>query len=113
MQIKAETTLYDALEVSHQASASVIKAAYRCLAQSHHPDKNAGAVTASDRLAHIKYAYSVLSDPDKRLRYDRATKPNPAPPERRGSSAKAAASPKPVASAQPSSRAFAFRPLAD
>ena len=113
MQIDAETSLYDALEVSPQASASVIKAAYRCLAQRHHPDKNAGALAASERLAQINYAYAVLSDPVKRLRYDHAPRPNPGPPERRGSTIKASASPKPIASAQPSSRAFAFRPLAD
>ena len=113
MQIDAETSLYDALEVSPQASALVIKAAYRCLAQRHHPDKNAGAVAASERLAQINYAYAVLSDPAKRLRYDHAARPNPAPTERRGNPAKAAAGPKPVASAPPSSRTCAFRPLAD
>jgi DnaJ-class molecular chaperone len=113
MQIKTPATLYDTLEVSPQASALVIKAAYRCLAQRYHPDKNAGAVAASERLAHINYAYSVLSNPEKRQRYDHATRPAPSPPERRGSTAKSTANPKPVDPAQPSSRAFVFRPLSD
>ncbi len=108
-----EITLYDALEVSPHASACVIKAAYRCLAQANHPDKNAGSVAASERLAHINHAYSVLSDPEQRRRYDKAQGISPITQERRGGNAQAAASPTPVNTAQPSSRSFVFRPLPD
>ena len=111
MQMEPEISLYDTLEVSPRASASVIKAAYRCLAQSNHPDKNAGTAVASERLAHINHAYAVLSNPDKRRRYDDEQGLAQSGVDRRGRTAQPAASTSPVASAQPTSRAFVFRPL--
>ncbi|MBS0336912.1 MAG: DnaJ domain-containing protein, partial [Proteobacteria bacterium] len=63
-------SLYEILEVSPNASAAVIKAAYRCLAQQHHPDKNPGDRTAEARLSLINQAYAVLADPVLRARYD-------------------------------------------
>jgi DnaJ-class molecular chaperone len=65
-----QPTLYETLEVSPQASPSVIRAAYRCLAQHHHPDKHPNSDDAGQRLAQINFAYSVLADPVKRRRQD-------------------------------------------
>ena len=64
------TSLYEILEVSPRASPAVIRAAYRCLAQRHHPDKNPHSAEAGPRLAMFNLAYSVLSDPDQRRLYD-------------------------------------------
>lgn len=62
--------LYEILEVSPNASPAVIKAAYRCLVQMLHPDKNPGDAAAAERLALINRAYGVLADPATRARYD-------------------------------------------
>lgn len=63
-------SLYELLEVSPNASAAVIKAAYRCLVQQHHPDKNAGDRASETRLSLINQAYAVLADPLTRARYN-------------------------------------------
>ena len=68
--MKPDRTLYDVLEVSQRASSIVVKAAYRSLAQSLHPDKNSGTDASGERAAEINHAYAILSDPVKRLRYD-------------------------------------------
>ena len=111
----AKECLYESLEVSPRASAAVIKAAYRCLVQMHHPDKHGGHPSAVEKLARINHAYAVLSSPEQRARYD-ATAGNDSPDtDRRGASAKRAAraaSPT-VAAKRGASRAFAFRPLTD
>lgn len=62
--------LYEILEVSRDASAEDIKRAYRRLARQLHPDTNPDP-TASDRFKQVAQAYEVLSDPEKRQRYDR------------------------------------------
>ncbi len=108
---KTEVTLYDVLEVSPQASALVIKAAYRCLAQANHPDKNAGSAAASVRLAQINHAYAVLSDPDQRRGYDQTLASRVQGVDRRGTGMKAGWRPKSAIDAPIQSRAFAFRPL--
>ncbi len=112
ISMKHETTLYEALEVSPSASPLVIKAAYRCLAQLNHPDKNAGATVASERLAQINYAYSVLANPDKRLRYDRMMELHSAAIDRRGSGTPPGGPRKLTATDRQVSRLFVFRPLA-
>ncbi|MBV9354323.1 MAG: DnaJ domain-containing protein [Chloroflexi bacterium] len=61
--------LYELLEVSPRASADVIQAAYRVLVRSHHPDVNATAEGAQ-RTRELNAAYQVLSDPQRRARYD-------------------------------------------
>jgi molecular chaperone DnaJ len=61
---------YELLEVSRDASADDIKRAYRRLARQLHPDTNPDPA-AEERFKQITVAYEVLSDPDKRSRYDR------------------------------------------
>ena len=109
--MKRETTLYEALEVSPRASASVIKAAYRCLAQRNHPDKNPGDSAAGDKLAQINHAYWVLSDPDKRRAYDQTIDLQEHAVERRGSGTSAGDGSSPVVADHQVSRSFAFRPF--
>jgi DnaJ-class molecular chaperone len=58
---------YKTLGVSRDADGKAIKTAYRRLARKHHPDVNKGS---SDRFKEISEAYEVLSDPEKRKRYD-------------------------------------------
>jgi curved DNA-binding protein len=61
---------YKMLGVSRSASAKEIKAAYRKLARKHHPDVNPGDKQSEARFKEINEAYEVLSDADKRKRYD-------------------------------------------
>jgi len=64
---------YEALGVARTASADEIKKAYRQLALKWHPDrhKEAQRAEAEQRFKHISEAYEVLSDPEKRAKYDR------------------------------------------
>src|SRR4051794_39466831 len=62
---------YKALGVDRKASADDIKKAYRKLARQYHPDRNPGDPKAEERFKEISEAYDVLSDPDKRKKYDR------------------------------------------
>ncbi len=71
MKSIADDSLYEVLEVSPNASSAVIRAAYRCLVQIHHPDKNAGDSAAEARLYRINQAYGVLADREQRARYDK------------------------------------------
>lgn len=104
-------TLYDVLQLSPRASTEVIRAAYRCLAQHHHPDKNAGAEVANARLARINQAYAMLSDPVQRLRYDRSLGLQDHFVERRGVRNPGHGHRDAAASGQPGARPFGFRPL--
>lgn len=61
---------YEILEVSQNASAQVISAAYRALTAKYHPDKNPELNNNSDRMAAINVAFGVLSDPIRRKLYD-------------------------------------------
>lgn len=65
----ASRDLYQTLGVSRTASSSEIQRAYRQLARQFHPDVNSDPA-AEDRFKEIGEAYEVLSDPDKRRRYD-------------------------------------------
>ena len=61
---------YEVLGVAKTASDAEIKKAYRKLAIQYHPDKNPGDKTAEEKFKEAAEAYSVLSDKDKRARYD-------------------------------------------
>lgn len=61
---------YKILGVDRKASAEEIKRAYRKLAMQVHPDRNPGDKRAEERFKEINEAYQVLSDPQKRSRYD-------------------------------------------
>ena len=62
---------YEVLGVARDAGAAAIKSAYRKAALQYHPDKNPGNKEAEEKFKEAAEAYSVLSDTEKRARYDR------------------------------------------
>lgn len=62
---------YEILGVPRDASEKEIKAAYRRLARKYHPDVNPGDAGAEERFKEVAEAFAVLSDADKRAKYDR------------------------------------------
>jgi molecular chaperone DnaJ len=67
----AKRDYYEVLEVSKSASADEIKKAYRKKAIQYHPDKNPGDKAAEEKFKEAAEAYEVLSDSEKKARYDR------------------------------------------
>ncbi len=61
---------YEVLGVAKNASEAEIKKAYRTLAKKYHPDMNPGDKTAEQKFKEVNEAYEVLSDADKRAKYD-------------------------------------------
>lgn len=66
----AKRDYYEVLGVGKSASAEEIKKAYRKLALKYHPDKNPGDKEAEEKFKEAAEAYDVLSNPDKKSRYD-------------------------------------------
>jgi len=76
---------YEILGVQKTDSANAIRTAYRKLAKKHHPDLNPGKPEAAERFKEISVAYDLLSDAEKRARYDRGeidASGNEVPPQR-------------------------------
>ncbi len=67
----AAKTPYEVLGVDKDATPEQIRKAYRKLAKEFHPDLNPGKPAAEARFKEISAAYDLLSDPEKRARYDR------------------------------------------
>ena len=63
--------LYATLGVSRDASQDDIKRAYRKLAKELHPDLNPDKPEVAERFQQVTAAYDILSDPERRGRYDR------------------------------------------
>ncbi len=61
---------YEVLGVAKNATADEIKKAYRKLAIKYHPDKNPGDKEAEEKFKEAAEAYDVLSDSEKRQKYD-------------------------------------------
>jgi len=66
----AKRDYYEVLGVDKSASADEIKKAYRKLAVKYHPDKNPGDKEAEEKFKEAAEAYSILSDADKKAKYD-------------------------------------------
>ena len=66
----AKRDYYEVLGVPKQATPEQLKSAYRKLAMQYHPDRNQGDKAAEAAFKEVGEAYSVLSDPEKRQRYD-------------------------------------------
>lgn len=70
MATQSKRDYYEVLGVTRTANDVEIKGAYRKLAMAYHPDRNPGNPEAEDKFKECSEAYSVLSDPQKRQRYD-------------------------------------------
>lgn len=66
----AKRDYYEVLSVTRTSTSEEIKTSYRKLAMIHHPDKNPGNADAEEKFKELAEAYEVLSDPNKRARYD-------------------------------------------
>ena len=66
----AKRDYYEVLGIDKSASADEIKKAYRKMAIKYHPDKNPGDKEAEEKFKEAAEAYSVLSDADKKAKYD-------------------------------------------
>ena len=79
------TDPYEILGVQRSDDAAAVRAAYRKLAKTHHPDLNPGKPEAAERFKQISTAYDLLGDADKRARFDRGeidAAGNEVPPQR-------------------------------
>lgn len=104
-------SFYEMLEVSPHASSAVIRAAYRCLAQHDHPDKNPASEDAIQRMTNINRAYAVLADAAKRKAYDLSQDNAQGICERRSLNSMSPDGHQSNGDGAHTSRPFAFRPL--
>jgi curved DNA-binding protein len=70
MSVNGYRDYFKVLGVERGADADTIKRSFRKLARQYHPDVNPGDATAEAKFKEISEAYEVLSDPDKRRRYE-------------------------------------------
>ena len=68
--MKQRRDYYEILSISRDADAAQVKSAYRKIALAYHPDRNPNNPDAVDKFKEASEAYAVLSDPEKRARYD-------------------------------------------
>ncbi len=71
ISMSSKRCYYEVLQVDREASPDVIKKSYKKLAVEFHPDRNPGDDTAAVRFKEVAEAYEILSDPERRSRYDR------------------------------------------
>jgi DnaJ-class molecular chaperone len=69
--VQGTKNLYELLELSREASQDDIRRAHRKLARKYHPDANPEDPRAEERFKQIQQAYEVLSNPEKRRKYDK------------------------------------------
>jgi len=69
--VTSKKDYYEILGVPRSANEKELKAAYRKLARKYHPDVNPGDKSAEEKFKEVSGAFAVLSDPDKRSKYDR------------------------------------------
>lgn len=82
----AEKNYYIILEVKSTATFEEIKSAYRILAKKYHPDKNTGNKAAEEYFKEIQQAYAILSNPEKRKKYDLKLAYGNRPPQQKSNS---------------------------
>jgi curved DNA-binding protein CbpA len=71
MNENEQEDLYKILGIDKKSSSEEIKSAFRKLARKYHPDKNPDNKEAAEKFKSISFAYSILSDKNKRERYDK------------------------------------------
>ena len=76
MKNNKDETFYDVLGLDDKCTAEDIKKAYRKLSFMHHPDKNGNSQESTEKFQKISEAFSILSDPNERVKYD-ANRNNP------------------------------------
>jgi DnaJ-class molecular chaperone len=76
MKNNKDETFYDVLGLDEKCAPEDIKKAYRKLSFMHHPDKNGNSQESTEKFQKISEAFSVLSDPNERVKYD-ANRNNP------------------------------------
>lgn len=62
--------IYETLGIPRDASPKAVQSAYRALAKKYHPDRNVGDEDAKAKYAAVDLAYRILSDPERRAKYD-------------------------------------------
>lgn len=76
MKNNKDETFYDVLGLDDKCTPEDIKKAYRKLSFMHHPDKNGNSQESTEKFQKISEAFSILSDPNERVKYD-ANRNNP------------------------------------